>query len=536
MPRWINVILIVLLILFIFSFSLTPLRSTNDAWWHLKSGKIILERKSLPENDVFAYTSEDIAWHNHEWLAQVVFYMVYSVGGGEVQDGIRMVILFKAFILLGAYLLIFYLAWRETKSIPVAVLAAFWAVTLSRRTIYPRPPLVTYLFFAFTLYLLIEKESGRISGKWLWILVPLMIFWANLHGGFLLGLIAIGAWFGSEVIKVVIKKKTFQESEILFFGGLLASCVAASLVNPYTYHLYLLPGRVMSDVGLVRAIPELRSPDFFYTRGFEYLILFLAAAPLLVKKKAITLPEGLLLIFFMHQGLQHVRHVPLVGIVAAVPVARVLKIMKEEYLPVKFKPVFSSGVSLLFVLIMFYTLVSHKEGESFLERNLNYIKGAGYYENRYPVQEADFILANNFTGRMFNPINQAGYLIWRLSPEHHKVFTDSRYDIFGGRFMRLEHIVRAGLNRDLSEESTTWDDVLERWNVNFLLIEGTDQVQPLLEESDDWELVYHRLEPYSRSYRNGFMIYVKNIPGNSDLIRRARYSASRAGFLPENYL
>jgi hypothetical protein len=169
--------------------------------------------------------------------------------------------------------------------------------------------------------------------------------------------------------------------------------------------------------------------------------------------------------------------------------------------------------------------MSHREGESFVDRNRNLLKGIGFYERNYPVPEANFIIANEFTGKMYNQINEAGYLIWRLSPEHHKVFTDSRYDIFGGRFMRHEQIIQNGYDRKISPDDPTWDDLLDLWKVNFILITADAPVNPLLRESGKWRLVYHRLPPNALTTRDGYKIYIRDIPENKDLIERCLRSS-----------
>ncbi len=525
MNRTITFTLIFLFIAFIFSISLTPLRSTNDAWWHLKSGRMfILNGLRLPENDIFAYTSESLPWHNHEWLAQFIFYVVYQLGDGTEQSGIQMVILFKALVLLATYLLVFGLAYRETKNVPIAVLVSMWALLLARRTIYPRPPILSYMFFAGFIFLLHENAANRLRTRWLWALPVAMILWVNLHGGFLLGIIAVGAYLLAEILKAFFAHQSIRSTRIPLYAALIFSCIIASLVNPYTYQLYLLPGRVMKDIHLVRVIPELHSPDFFFTISFEVLIIFLVVAFAIARKKVLSLAEGFLIVFFLHQALQHVRHLPLVGIVAAPVCVRLISTLVEEYLPVRLRRVAPALIGAFVVLIAAYSIFNHREGESYYDRNRNFFAGMGYYANRYPVLEANFIIANKFTGRMFNQINDAGYLIWRLSPEYHKVFTDSRYDIFGGKFMRQQRIIEAGLDRKVSHNDWTWDELLDRWRANFILITADAPVNELLEESGRWQLVYHRIPPRARSAREGYKIYVRNIPPNKELIERCRRS------------
>ena len=527
MNKPLKIFLVVLLLLLILSMSLTPLRSSNDVWWHLKTGKVLLERNfSLPENDIFAFTSQNIPWHNHEWLAQVLFFQVFRLGGDSEHDGLRFVIFFKFLVLLGACIFVVLKTWRETRGFPAAILAGMVAMLMMRRTIYPRPPILTYLFFAFYLYIFSEYAGGRLKKKWLWILPVLMIPWVNLHGGFMLGIIAAGAYFAGSLPDVVFRKKSIRESGVPLFGGILFACIIASLINPYTYHLYLLPGRVMSDVTLVRIIPELHSPDFFFTLSFEALILLLLLGFGLMKKIPFSLAEALLLFFFMHYALQHVRHLPLVGIVAAPICFRVLYDLSHTYVKDKWKNLIPWAFTGVGALIVLYTIFNQREGEPFFERNLKYFQGTGFYEENYPVNEADFIIENEFKGRMFNQINDAGYLIWRMSPEHHKVFTDSRYDIFGGKFMRHEQIIQRGYDRKVYENDKTWDEMLDYWQVNFILISADAPVNFLLEESNEWKLVYHRIPRYARSTRRGHKIYIRNIPENAELIKRSRLSFS----------
>ena len=60
----------------------------TDFWWHLKTGQYIVEHRSLPIPDPFAYTTsltnEDQVRHfnlTHEWLAQALLFMVYNLAG-----------------------------------------------------------------------------------------------------------------------------------------------------------------------------------------------------------------------------------------------------------------------------------------------------------------------------------------------------------------------------------------------------------------------------------------------------------------------
>src|SRR2546425_3499467 len=45
-----------------------------DMWWHLRIGEFIWHSHSLPDHDVYSYTTNGHSWIPHEWLAEVIIY------------------------------------------------------------------------------------------------------------------------------------------------------------------------------------------------------------------------------------------------------------------------------------------------------------------------------------------------------------------------------------------------------------------------------------------------------------------------------
>ena len=88
-----------------FSFGFVPLRSSHDEWWHLKTGQWILQNGRLPVNDIFTYTGEDTRWHNHEWLAQILFYKVFEWGGRHGIGDLRALLTLRAGVVALTFLL-----------------------------------------------------------------------------------------------------------------------------------------------------------------------------------------------------------------------------------------------------------------------------------------------------------------------------------------------------------------------------------------------------------------------------------------------
>src|SRR5690348_6710563 len=90
-PRSARLILFLAAILLFALFS-GEIRDT-DIWLHLKTGQHTLETRSLTAPDPFSYTSamgasryagEEVTRYfnlTHEWLAQIVMYLIYSASG-----------------------------------------------------------------------------------------------------------------------------------------------------------------------------------------------------------------------------------------------------------------------------------------------------------------------------------------------------------------------------------------------------------------------------------------------------------------------
>lgn len=520
----VRIVLFLCLIGVVFSFGFTPIRSSNDVWWQLKSGKYIIEHRGLPRYDVFTFTGENIEWHNHEWLAQVIMYGAYALGDASGFGGLRSVITLKTLILIATFLLLCHFIYVRSQSWLLAVLFALIAAAVSKRTIYPRPPVFSYLLFTGYLYVVWGYWSGRLSWKWLIALPLLMVLWVNLHGFFVLGIGLLGAYLVAGVLQNLytrnILKQPIDAQQIhrtRTLGLLLGLCIIASLINPYGYKLYALGWRFMGNKNLVRIIPELQSPNFFYTWGYEFMIAFLLIGFAVIRRKIPSLAELILLAVFFHLSIQHVRYLPLFALVAA-PLCGWLARELLLDLPSQFsRPLHYALIGAVFIFSV-YSVAHHREGESYLERNLQLAGGMEFRQENYPVKVCDFIIANDFSGNMYNQINDAGYMIWRLSPEHHKVFTDSRYDVFGDRFVRDEQIIQLGIDRN--PPGHNWDDLLGKYAINFIVVSRDAPLNERLKDRPNWRLVYWWIPARAASSLAGYNIYVRNTPENQALITR----------------
>src|SRR5215204_169238 len=121
---------------FAFLFASRPIND-GDFWWHLKTGEYIIRNLSIPRTDFYSFTSFGKHWVAHEWLSEVIFYLIYSRFGFNTLIFIFTVLKVAAFWVL----------FRKSRSHPFvkgfALLLGVWSIL---PTIGVRPRVFTLLF------------------------------------------------------------------------------------------------------------------------------------------------------------------------------------------------------------------------------------------------------------------------------------------------------------------------------------------------------------------------------------------------------
>src|SRR5262245_51418433 len=193
--------------------SMVPARS--DTWWLIRAGHDIWQAKEVPALDSYSHTIRGRPWPNHEWLTDVLFYGAHRAGG------------MPGLAFLCVTLIVFSLAvsWRLMSG-PFEVRFVLFALSLSAAAgaWAMRPQLVTMACFISACWLLV-------TGRFWWLPLHFWI-WANLHGGVVLGVIAIGAVGLADIIRT--RRIPFQ----LVLVGIVSAAV--TLATPLGFDLWRL--------------------------------------------------------------------------------------------------------------------------------------------------------------------------------------------------------------------------------------------------------------------------------------------------------
>lgn len=196
-----------------------------DLWGRLAMGALIVENGAFPYRDVFSYTFPNTPWFDHEWLSGLVFYAL-AAGGGETA-----LLAFKYAIVLGVFACLFILHRRGYQASMLFGLLGSLALSPALGvTFYATPRAQLFTFFFFALFLLVlelvrlEKSPRRV----LWALPALLVFWANAHGGFILGWLLMLAYGCGEALA-----QRQWKSGLPYLHAAALALVLVLFLNPY---------------------------------------------------------------------------------------------------------------------------------------------------------------------------------------------------------------------------------------------------------------------------------------------------------------
>jgi hypothetical protein len=148
----------------------------SDTWWVLRTGELILRTGHIPTADVYSSTVRGGYWPNHEWLAEVLFYICYALGG------LPALFVACACLTTAAW---YGLARLGEGSGHARALALLVGVAGQAQIWSVRAHLFSLALLVLVLLLLPARRF-----HWLYPLVFLL--WANLHAGVAFGGVVLG--------------------------------------------------------------------------------------------------------------------------------------------------------------------------------------------------------------------------------------------------------------------------------------------------------------------------------------------------------
>jgi hypothetical protein len=288
-----------------------------DAGWHIRTGQYILDHHTVPRQDLYSFSKPGAPWYAWEWGSDVFFGLLQRVAD------LKGVVLATGIIIsVFSTTLIRRMIWRGAHLF-IALAVALLAVGSASVHFLARPHIFTLLLLSISVWML---ESDRAQpGRRIWWLVPITVVWTNLHGGFLaliavVGLTAVGTAIETWMIHQTWKGPQWRGA--LRYALLGGACAVASLVNPYGYKLHVHVIEYLRSDWIKSVIQEFQSPSFRAENMLQFEVLLLlgmfAAGSMLRGRRVV---EALWIVFFLHEALTSVRHVPIFATVTAPAIA-----------------------------------------------------------------------------------------------------------------------------------------------------------------------------------------------------------------------
>jgi hypothetical protein len=478
--------------------SLGPLAS-YDVWWHLKAGRMIAESGQVPHVDVFSFTATGRPWTDHSWLAGMALAGIWEAAG---TTGL---VLYHALMTTASLMIAWVLARRRGVSAGLAGVLTLAACLQLRPLEAARPFLFSFILFIVFACLLqtafassVPEGGGARARYWLWgpggrlaLLPPLTLLWANLHAGFLVGFILLGAYGVGEMVRLAAARGGRSYLALLVMepdGGRLramfgmgVASLLASLVTPYGPGVLTYTFRLLGTVKLLGQIQEWRpapnSRDYAVFWGLLVIGTVVLARSIYATVRGGKLRaeagqlavDVILCAGFGIMAARQVRHLPWVMLLTPSVLGYRFS-APSRLVETAGRRLAHAGAALALAVVVAASPFAQAHPRLF-----------GVNEDFVPMKACDFMADHGFIYRPFNSYEWGGYLILRFWPQM-QVFIDGRTDLYGdeiiGQYIRVD---RAGEG---------WRDVLSSYDVQMLLLNYRRSSATHFFEDRRWRCVY----------------------------------------------
>jgi hypothetical protein len=429
----------------------------QDPYWHIAAGRWIIAHGEVPHHDVFSYTMTGAPWVPHEWLSEVILAVTYDQFGwaGLV---VLTAIVFAATLALLVRQLLRYL---PPAAALVAALGA-WGLCLGHLS--ARPHVFGLLLLVVWLDALVDarqKDRAPVPAMAL-----LMVLWANLHGGFVIGLVLAALLAGEAMFDAKDTPSLLRAAR--GWGLFIALTLLAALATPGGVSGVLLSFDLMRMPFALSMISEWKSPDFQYPQPLEawLLLVFLGALSAGVR---LPVTRIAILLLLLHEALAHRRFTEILGLATPLLVApalamqlRTIGLAWPDRPPATPTRNQAWGLALAGIAIAAATVALFRSDLTNASHRFA------------PSAAVQFARDHHLAGPVFNNYEFGGYLIFSgIAP-----FVDGRADLYGDAFLK-----RAATPSELPA-------LLQQYSVAWTLLDPDDARVALLDHLPGWRRVF----------------------------------------------
>lgn len=440
-----------------------------DTHMHIAIGRCIYENWAIPKTDIYSHTLYGKPWAAHEWLSELIFFIVYRLGGWTA-----LVLLMALALATSLALTLRFLLSR----VPPVYAIFFTALTYSALATHLliRPHVLSWPLMTIWISKLIQASEEMTTPPWY--LMPIFGMWANLHGSFVIG-VALAIPIALHTISAAPRAKQSEllKGWLIFLGSSILLCSLTPIgLKGLIFPLLLFN---LHHLGMVDEWMPYRLGTF---NGLEFSLItyFVLALMGFIK---INFVYALVIIGLLYQALTHNRYVSIFGLITPFFIAQSFGIQyrlitqqntnKSLTQLDQFFTSFSKLASFKAILMSCILLIA----TSFLEYQVHRHEPSN---TLYPIAAIDFVKRHGIQGPVLNSYEFGGYLISREIP----VFIDGRVDLYD------TEVLGPYLNAVRDGSSEAIESLVQKYNISWVLIRSNASARNYFENRQGWKRIY----------------------------------------------
>lgn len=240
--------------------------SSVDLAYHLRAGAMILDSGAIPTKDTFTFTAAGAPWLDQQWGAQAILAAVYRLGGWTG------LVVLRAALVGVLFAVVLATGRRAGMNGRLAAWLTLAAFAVAAVALALRPQLFGMLLFALVAYLVVDR---RAQPNRLWLAVPIVAVWANLHGSFFLAPLVLGVAWLSDVHEGV---PGANRTLVVTLVAALAACL-----TPFGPQVWAYAAGLTTNAGVTARITEWQPTSVASVPGFLFFASAVAAAVIVAR-------------------------------------------------------------------------------------------------------------------------------------------------------------------------------------------------------------------------------------------------------------
>jgi tetratricopeptide (TPR) repeat protein len=470
------------LLLLVAGLCLGPVQET-DLYFRMAAGEQFLRTGHLVHRNLFSFTYPDAPYLDSAWLFDAAAAALYRLGGFPA------VVIGKTLVVLG----IAALAYRVARSLGAGRLAAALVPSLAffcmRERLVERPHLFSLLGEVALLGLFpsIAKRDRR-----QWLVLPLVVLWANLHAGAFLAVVMLG--FGA--VGVLLDRQRAHLA--LRWLGFAVASVALLSLSPVGTGIFRY---LAFHVGIFDIHPVDEFRGLTWRSDAPFIVFAAASIALLLLSRSQSWRVRAPALGLVALAAWHVRFAADAAIVLAVVAAPALEDLAGHLALLRSRLAVVAFLAVAATVALAPRIAEARRGGHFVDVDFD--------PRSQPLAALEFVEQHGLRDHMYNDFETGAYLLWQGYPKY-RVFVDPRLPAYPVDFHRL--LGRMDISR------AEWTSAMDGLGVESALLDyaGINRRAAFWDKAA-WALVFRAKD--SR-------VFVRRLPKWKALIARFEIPAS----------